>query len=737
MRRVLPLIPVLLTLWPAVPGAQDAAGERLRRAQQVIVSTLDPALPGVPLEEWLRSIVGSSARLEWTSGSCAGLRDRNNPAVPLCGIVSAGNADVGVTMGVLIGEYVQGRRVDRWAVPRFDMAFVRRGGKVVAVERLSELPRVLTLPTAEWPVHDVALLSASCVPERPAPNEQVTCALALSNRGGAPALARVFVDVQPDRSLGGGGGAIGLGAHESGTVRLTFRWPAETNATVTAGIELTDRTPYHRVNERGAITLTRGEDLDVPGLLLGYVDDDHAPQLIVSARVAAERTTRTIDVPVDASVRTLLLSVESVPGVTVAVVRPGGARAADTDTDVSRAELKTMDLVRQTPASLRRYTIADPQPGTWQIAVTGEPAAEAPSVSVRASGVSAIAFDQFEFVRKQEGVHGGYFPIDGMPLAEAPATATARLSDGVTDAAFRLVDEAGATLRTITLRKGDPETAADDWLGTFDLPAVPFHVVMQTAGGAGVRIQRQHPGTFRAQSVALFFEYGRVPVAAAGASKRFAVALTNVGREAAAFTLDVRTSVGDIVDLSHLPVSVEAGSSVMVPFTLAVPATADRLLGIELRMTATNAADPSLGNSTGARVEIAREGDGDNDFIEDARDNCRDVPNADQLDMNRNGIGDACDPSAGGQIAIRSISPQSGAAGTVVRIAGTGFSAAGPYIVLFNGRPVEAALTQPTELTMTVPPDVPAGPALLIVGADAGFAMSPVPFIVRPAARRQ
>lgn len=470
---------------------------------------------------------------------------------------------------------------------------------------------------------------------------------------------------------------------------------------------------------------------------VAYAGDDQAPQLILSARLEADRTTRTMDVPVDASVSTLLLSVESADGVTTILMRPGGARVMDTDRGVSVSELTTMDVVRRARVRLSHYTIAQPQPGIWRIAVIAAPLAAASSVSVNATGISAIAFDEFRFVRKQEGVHGGYFRIDGMPLAEAPATASARMSRDVEDATFRLVDEAGTTLQTVALRKGDPLAASDDWIGTFDLPAVPFHVVMQTAGDASVRIQRQYPETFRAQSVALFFEYGGGPVVAAGTRKRFSFAVTNLAREASTFALDVRTSVGEILDPPALPVTVEGGTSATASFTLAIPATAERFRDIEVRMTAASIADRSLANSTTARVELAREGDADNDFVDDASDNCRDVPNADQLDMNRNGIGDRCDSSAGGQIAIRSLSPQSGPAGTVVKIGGTGFSAAGPHVVLFNGRPVEAALTQATEITVTVPPGVPAGPALLIVGTDRGFAMSPVPFIVRPAGGRQ
>jgi IPT/TIG domain/Thrombospondin type 3 repeat len=135
-------------------------------------------------------------------------------------------------------------------------------------------------------------------------------------------------------------------------------------------------------------------------------------------------------------------------------------------------------------------------------------------------------------------------------------------------------------------------------------------------------------------------------------------------------------------------------------------------------------------------LELARPEDADNDFVPDGIDNCRDVPNHDQHDTNRNGIGDACDAAGGGPLSIRGLSPESGPPGTVTKISGTGFSTTGPNFVLFNGLPVVAVAASATELVVTVPADAAIGPVSLLVGTEKSIAMSPIPFIVRRPARK-
>ena len=254
MRDVVLLVTLLCALWPVGAAAQNSAADRIRRGQTVFASTLDPTLPDIPIGPWLREVLGSTAQYEWTSGSCAG--QRGDSVVPLCAIVAAADSNVAVSVGIRLGDYLQDAKVDRWGTPQLDEAFLSVGRDLLMLDRLSDLPRVLKLPRQEWPRADIVLESVRCVPERPQAYEAVTCRMELVNNGSAPTLARVFVDVQPHRSLGGDT-VVKLPVRSRRTVRMRFPWPDEDGAAITAGVEVNNRSPYHRVNEHGELTLTR------------------------------------------------------------------------------------------------------------------------------------------------------------------------------------------------------------------------------------------------------------------------------------------------------------------------------------------------------------------------------------------------------------------------------------------------------------------------------------------------
>jgi hypothetical protein len=239
------VVRMLLALWMLHPTGvrapvQDAAHERVRRVRTVLASTLDPVLPEIPLDSWIRQVVGATARYRWDAGFCEGTRERLNSALPICGAVVATRSDTIVTVSVRLGERASVLSPDRWGRARVEDAFVDRGTDSLTLERLSDLPRMLTVPPQQWPKPDLALDSAvQCSPSEPRPGQSVTCTASVVNRGKAPAHARVFLEVQPDywRFASGSENVVTIRPGVRKTVKWTFDWLSEF-ADISVGVEL-------------------------------------------------------------------------------------------------------------------------------------------------------------------------------------------------------------------------------------------------------------------------------------------------------------------------------------------------------------------------------------------------------------------------------------------------------------------------------------------------------------------
>jgi hypothetical protein len=297
----------------------------------------------------------------------------------------------------------------------------------------------------------------------------------------------------------------------------------------------------------------------------------------------------------------LIVSTDLDLGLTAQLVRPSGVPVQGSDPDVELTLLPPVAIAGIDVAEGPIYSVTAPQAGLWRVQVAGGGQTGTAYFSVVASAEitpngAAVQFSNFEFVTRQDGPFGGYIPIQGLPVAGTPVTVRARLINAPSNPVFRLIDESGATLQTLSLSNDSPDAKPDYFLGTATPPAVPFTVVMDGTDASGVLVRRQFPANFLAQTVTVSIADVGTPLVA-GSSRQVAFSLNNLGTVGATFELDVVTTPGSVHDLSPGTLSVGPGSAATATFSLDTPVDALEGSALDLRITATNTANPALYNS--------------------------------------------------------------------------------------------------------------------------------------------
>ena len=124
--------------------ARDAAA--INAAKQVVVRTIDAALPPISFEEWLRGVVGTGASTKWEVNDCgeqSGDGKQQGRDFPMC---AEAQVDLGsqrtlhVSLGV--GSVRQGVR----GAPTFRMAYITTAGNSGDwIRSLAEIPSAIRI----------------------------------------------------------------------------------------------------------------------------------------------------------------------------------------------------------------------------------------------------------------------------------------------------------------------------------------------------------------------------------------------------------------------------------------------------------------------------------------------------------------------------------------------------------------------------------------------------------------
>jgi hypothetical protein len=146
--------------------------------------------------------------------------------------------------------------------------------------------------------------------------------------------------------------------------------------------------------------------------------------------------TKSYDFKVDSKTDRLSVSVSITSGnAEVLLTQPNGSIVETDDLNVKRTVLSSAVI----------YDIKNPDIGTWEVEISGQS-----EFTLNSAGSSPLSFDSFKFV-EYDVKYGGFYEMDGFPIAKSVSAIEAVLSDVVSDVRFELRSKNGKSLENLTL----------------------------------------------------------------------------------------------------------------------------------------------------------------------------------------------------------------------------------------------------------------------------------------------
>jgi hypothetical protein len=291
---------------------------------------------------------------------------------------------------------------------------------------------------------------------------------------------------------------------------------------------------------------------------------------------------QTIKIPVDSVTKRLTFTFSvGTKGTTLKLTQPSGGVITNGLPDVELTELNCGRIV----------TISSPEAGEWRAEINGTG-----TYWLQAQAQSDIYFVSAEFVKKggRPG-HEGLFRIPGQPVAGSLATLQASLSARATRTAeFYLATEQGNTLQELQLRRMSSDLELLEFVGSVNLPNVPFRVTVTGLDSNGKQYQRFFSNLFHAESVEVSAkpDFDELP---AGGTAQIAFVVRNLGATCA-FNLTVTDAHKFVSKVEPQQLTLSAGESATVWVDLIAPPGATPGVGDDVVFVATSTVGPRTSN---------------------------------------------------------------------------------------------------------------------------------------------
>lgn len=303
------------------------------------------------------------------------------------------------------------------------------------------------------------------------------------------------------------------------------------------------------------LTRTQSETEKIFGLVTPYVSGSPKPLLVARGAIGGART---FTVPVDATLRTLIVSVALDGSGTARLFDPAGNELAASAPGVTVTMLSGGKLV----------AVTAPAPGAWRLELGG-----GANYDISFMGDSPLELNRFQFVetRGRDG-HEGLFPIKGQPLAQGAQTARATVLGAFATARFDLVNEAGVVLAPLAMTRAAASGDDDEFFAAFTLPTEQFRVRLSGTLDSGQSFQRIHPALFMGRTVKVEALGGGFGMLSPGQSYVQKFLVTNLGA-ADSFQVTAVDERGFLRGVTPTFVALTANQSRVVDVALSIPAT--------------------------------------------------------------------------------------------------------------------------------------------------------------------